>query len=322
MRDRNAEFVSQQQVREIGRRVEQANSLDFFNLITGPALLERLESLLPQYRERTFSPTVTLAMFLGQVLRADSSCRNAVNEAIINQLLVGSQVVSANTGGYCQARERLPIDLIRELARGCGRIMDSHTPNGWRWRGRQVKLTDGTTTLMPDTGPNQAKYPQHGKQEKGAGFPIARLVAVLSLADGVVLDLAMGPYQGKSTGECGLFRQLLECFVAGDVMLADSYYCSYFLIAELQSRGVDVLFEQHGARHTDFRTGERLGARDHVVKWSKPVARPEWMTAEQYAAYPAELTLREVKVRKKVLVTSFLNPREVCKREIGKLFVR
>lgn len=105
-------------------------------------------------------------------------------------------------------------------------------------------------------------------------------------------------------------------------MLADSYYCGYFLIAELQSRGVDVLFEQHGARHTDFRTGEKLGARDHVVTWSKPVARPAWMTPDEYAAYPCELTLRELKVGKKVLVTSFLNPREVCRRELGQLFLR
>ena len=322
MRDRNAEFVSQQQVRQIGRRLEQADSMDFFNLITGPELLEVLESLMPEYRERKFSPTVTLAMFLGQILRADSSCRNAVNEAIINQLLQGSEAVSANTGGYCQARERLPIDLVRELARRCGVLMNQHTSNGWLWRGRHVKLTDGTTTLMPDTVQNQARYPQIGNQQQGAGFPIARLVAVMSLANGAVLDLAMGPYKGKGTGEYGLFRELLDCFAPGDVMLADSYYCGYFLIAELKSRGVDVLFEQHGARHTDFRCGEKLGARDHVVQWDKPAARPEWMTREQYAAYPPMLTLREVRVGKKVLVTSFLNPREVCKREIGRLFLR
>jgi hypothetical protein len=58
-----------------------------------------------------------------------------------------------------------------------------------------------------------------------------------------------------------------------------------------------------------------------VVQWSKP-ARPKWMTAEQYESYPAELTLRETKVRKKVLVTSFLKPREVSKRELGKLFLQ
>jgi hypothetical protein len=122
LRDRNAEFVSHQQLREIGRRSKQVDSMDFFNLITGPELLDTLEALLPEYRERKFSPTETLAMFLGQVLRADSSCRNAVNEAIINQLLQGSEAVSANTGGYRQARERLPIELVRELARRCGLI--------------------------------------------------------------------------------------------------------------------------------------------------------------------------------------------------------
>jgi len=319
---RNAEFASQQHARQIGRRARQVDSMDFFNLITGPELLERVEPLQPEHRERKFPPTVTLAMFLGQVLRADGSCQNAVNEAIVNQLLSGVAAVSANTGGYCLARQRLPVEMVRELARQTGVLMDQHTPQEWLWRGRHVKLTDGTTTLMPDTAQNQERFPQHGRQEAGAGFPLARLVSVMSLANGAVLDMALGPYKGKGTGEYGLFRQLLGCFVAGDVVLADSYYCSYFLIAALQARGADVLFELHGARHTDFRTGEKLGARDHVVQWSKPVAKPAWMTAQEYADYPAELTLREVKVRKKVLVTSFLNPREVCKREIGQLFVR
>jgi hypothetical protein len=93
------------------------------------------------------------------------------------------------------------------------------------------------------------------------------------------------------------------------------------LIVDMQARGVDVVFEQHGARKTDFRTGEKLGARAHVVKWSRP-ARPKWMTAEQYQSYPVELTLRETKVRKKVVVTSLLRPREVSKRELGKLFLQ
>ncbi len=296
--------------------------MDFFNLITGPELLETLEELMPEYRERKFAPTVTLAMFLGQALRADSSCQNAVNEAIVNQLLSGASAVSANTGGYCLARQRLPLEMVRALGRQTGILMNQHTLSDWLWRGRHVKLTDGTTTLMPDTEQNQGRFPQHGRQEKGAGFPIARLVCVMSLANGAVLDMAVGPYKGKGSGEYGLFRELLDCFAPGDVMLADSYYCSYFLIGELQARGVDVVFEQHGARHTDFRPGEKLGARDHVVTWSKPKIRPTWMTPQQYEAYPATLTLREVKVRKKVLVTSFLNHRDVCKREIGNLFLR
>jgi hypothetical protein len=43
--------------------------------------------------------------------------------------------------------------------------------------------------------------------------------------------------------------------------------------------GVDVLFEQNGARNTDFRRGVSLGRRDHPVSWAKSKIRPEWMTA-------------------------------------------
>jgi len=95
----------------------------------------------------------------------------------------------------------------------------SSPPQEWLWQGRHVKLVDGTTVSMPDTAENQARFPQHGQQEPGVGFPLARVIA---LANGAVLDAAIGPYQGKGTGEHGLFRELKRCFVEGDVMLADS----------------------------------------------------------------------------------------------------
>jgi hypothetical protein len=313
---------SREQQRRLAKHVQKVKADHFFNLLTSPQLLERVEALLPEYRERIYPPTVSLAMFLGQVLSADGSCQKAVDEAIVNRLLSGLPADSANTGGYCRARQRLPTDMVRALARQTGALLSELTPAPWLWRGRHVKLVDGTTTLLPDSAQNQAKYPQHGNQVCGAGFPMARLVGVISLAVGAALDVAMGPYKGKGTGEHGLFRELKEGFVAGDVMLADSYYCSYFLIADLLARGVDVVFEQHGARKTDFRTGERLGTRDHVVQWSKPAARPEWMTAEECAGYPDTLTLRETRVGKKVLVTSFLKPREVCKQELRRLFLQ
>ncbi len=98
------------------------------------------------------------------------------------------------------------------------------------------------------------------------------------------------------------------------------FTADYFLIAALQAMGVDVLFAQHGARITDFRRGEKLGTRDHRVSWPKPKARPEWMSAEDYAALPEELILREVKVGKKVLVTTLLCPRKACKTALGELF--
>jgi hypothetical protein len=176
--------------------------------------------------------------------------------------------------------------MISGLARQSGRPLSQRAQLPWRWRGRRVKLADGTGISMPDTSANQACYPQPSSQAKGVGFPLARLVGIICLSTGVVLEAAIGPYAGKGHGELGLFRNLLHRLSAGEVLLADALYCNYFLIATLQAAGVEVLFEQHGARITDLRRGETLGKRDHRVQWLKPNSRPAWMSPEQYRAFP------------------------------------
>ena len=72
-----------QQQRRINVRVAQSDSYAFFNLLTGPAFLDQVESLLPEHRERLFPPTETLSMFLAQVLSSDGSCRQAVDDAAV-----------------------------------------------------------------------------------------------------------------------------------------------------------------------------------------------------------------------------------------------
>ena len=67
------------------------------------------------------------------------------------------------------------------------------------WRGREIKLVDGTTIQMSDTEDNQDHYPQHGNQAVGVGFPLARLVGVISLSTGALIDAVMGPHKGKGT---------------------------------------------------------------------------------------------------------------------------
>ena len=212
--------------------------------------------------------------------------------------------------------------MVNTLSRETGRLLREKALKQWLWRGRTVKLVDGTGISMPDTPENQKHYPQPSTQAPGVGFPLARLVMVICLATGAALDMAVGPYSGKGSGELGLVRGLLQGFSQGDVMLADALYCNYWLIATLMARGVDVLFEQNGARSTDFRRGQSLGTRDHLVRWSKPVTRPDWMTAEQYAGFAEEITVREVKVNHQVLVTTLLDHRKVNKSDLSDLYAR
>ena len=119
--------------------------------------------------------------------------------------------------------------------------------------------------MMADTPSNQEAYPQNPAQKPGIGFPIARFVVVVSLATACVVDCAIGRYKGKATGETALLRQLLSCFSSGDLAVADRFYGNYWMVALLMMRGADVCFRKHQMRHTDFRSGKRLGKNDHLV---------------------------------------------------------
>jgi hypothetical protein len=239
----------------------------------------------------------------------------------VQRAACGLKPGSTRTGGYCRARRRLPLGMIRGRAGEVGRQLHGRARREWSWRGRSVKLVDGTGISMPDTDENQARYPQPGTQADGVGFPLARVVVVICLATGAVLDAAIGAHSGKGSGELSLWRGLADVFEPGDVMLADALYCNYFLIATLARAGVDVLFEQNGSRITDFRRGKLLGPRDHVVAWPKP-ARPQWMTPEEYRTFPEELQVRETQTDHQILVTTLTGRRQASKDDLAQLYAR
>ena len=294
--------------------------MDFFNVLTGPELLEITEAHLPEHRERLYPPTVTLSMFVRQALAADPSCQRAVNGWAASRAAEGLSPQSARTGGFCRARSRLPLSMVQALTRESGRLLSVRAACGWRWRDRHVKLLDGTGVSMPDTPSNQAAFPQPACQAVGVGFPLARLCTVHCLASGAVLAAASGPFRGPGHSELDLSRTLLGAFNAADVLLADALYANYWFVADLLAAGVDVVLRQHGSRRTDFRRGERLGHRDHLVRWEKPRNVPAWMSRERYRAYPPQLHLREARVGGRILVTSLLDARVTPKQALGELY--
>lgn len=271
------------------------------------------------YRARIYAPLTTLVLFIEQVLGADHSCQDAVARGVSARVALGQAPCSLNTGPYCKARVRLPLGLLERLGREVGERLIAGQPRAWLWRGREVKLVDGTTLSMPDTKPNQARFPQNHEQKAGLGFPLARLVAMVSLSCGAVLEWAIGPCEGKETGETALLWELAQKLRCGDVVVADRCYAGYFMIAWLMQLGVDVVIRQHQRRHTDFRRGIRLGVRDHVVSWTRP-QRPAWMDEATYAAMPETLTMREVRVGGWTLVSSLIDARQVSKQELLALY--
>jgi hypothetical protein len=279
-----------------------------------------------------YTPAVTLWAMLSQMLftAEQRSCVAAVVRVATFYALLGREVCSTNTGAYCRARAKVAEGVPRRLTLQVARDCEAHVPAAWRWKGRNVRVVDGTTVSMPDTAENQAEYPQPTSQADGLGFPIMRTVALCSLATGMVMALACGPYAGKETGETALLRTLFDALSRGDIVVGDRYYGGWFMLALLQGLGVDFVSRLHQLRKTDFQRGRRLGKGDHVVSWPKP-ERPEWLDQETYDRLPRRLEVREVLVNvdvpgfrteSLVIVTSLLDPKDYSRDDLANLYRR
>lgn len=294
------------------------------------AAFEEEGAAFGQEDDAVYTPALTLWTFLSQVFFKEEqrSCLAAVSRLIVLLVSLGRKACSDNTGAFCRARAKLPEAafprLVYQVADGC----EDALPDDWRWKSRRTYLVDGCTVSMSDTPENQAVYPQPNSQQEGLGFPLARLVVMLSLVTGMLSGLAIGPYSGKETGETALFRQLLDRLREGDVVVADCYFCSYFMICLLLERGVDLVSRLHQCRTADFRRGQRLGAGDHIVEWPRP-PRPEWMDEATYARMPASIRIREVEVAVPqpgfrvdvfVVATTLLDAQEYTRADLAELY--
>ena len=316
------------QVDSLRRQFAQVPGLPFRDVLAAGAVEQAFCAEGVTGYDCVYTPLTTVRLLVSQALDPDPSLRQAVSRLLAERAAQGQSAPSADTGAYSQARQRLPEGVLQRLARHAGAALLERAPDRWRWKGRDVKIADGTTVSMPDTPANQAAYPQPRHERPGLGFPLARLVAVFALAVGTVLDAAVGPFTGKRTGEPALFRSLHDCLRPGDVLLADRYYCSYFEMALLQQRGVDGVMRLHQRRPVDFRRGRRLGPEDHVVVWKKP-RRPEWLDEATYDGLPETLEIREVRLRGTrpgfrtqtiVVATTLRDPAAVSRQELTDLY--
>jgi hypothetical protein len=173
------------------RSLRESNVLPFHDILDADMVRSALAEEGVTYNECIYTPLVTLCLFLSQVLDPDHSCRAAVARLIVWLAIHHRKPCAPETNSYCEARQRLPSGVVTRSVRQTARGIDGRAADAWLWKGRRVALVDGTTASMPDTPENQRAFPQSKAQGIGLGFPLVRMVAVISLATGVVRD---GPF--------------------------------------------------------------------------------------------------------------------------------
>ncbi len=303
------------------RSMIQADGLPLCEILNSEFIAEVFDGERIQFGladEDVYTPAITLWAMISQCLFSGTgrSCKAAAGRVVSLWAQIARRVVAQNAGNYCRAKAKISVAAIRKITlrlasevelkslllddlsapldadqaedRFCPCVMAAIRAQPVRGR---ILLVDGFTVDGPDTPENQAKYPQNPAQADGIGFPILRCVGLISMVTGMLSDLAFAPYSGKGTGETALLRQLKGSLRRGDTLVADSCYCTYWLIVMCLAMGVNVVMKNHHKREDDPLGAKRLNKHERLVTWPRST-RPSWMSKREYRKVPKTIELR------------------------------
>lgn len=312
-------------------RSSTASSVHQFEALLGrwiaPGLLSQADEG-PHSRQRRWPLRLVFWTFCWQVAQAGASCREAIRQAQALCLTAGQRIPPDTTSPYCQARGALPQERLEQIHNAVVAEAEQATSQADLWQGHRVLAVDGTTVTAADTPENQKSFPQQSVQAPGCGFPILRIVALMSLGTGMLVQWTVGPWRSS---ELGLLQRLWDLFNPGDVLLGDRGFCSWGILAQCQQRHVHAVLRVRGKLRADFRRGKRLSPHERLVTWSKPKELPRTIASRQWKKLPEALMLRLVRcrvdipgfrTRQVILVTSLLDRVKYPPSSLSQLYLR
>lgn len=291
------------------------------------------------WRDRLLDPVRTMRLFFLQILYGNTACTHLPH-------LSG---LSFSATAYCEARKRLPLAVFETLLEHTTKQLNNDLRGAARWLGHRLFLLDGSNFSMPDTAQLRNYFGQSGQQQLGCGFPVAHWLVLVHAATGMVLKMLTAPLR---THDLSGVMELHPALERNDVLVADRAFSSFAHVALLLARGVHAVFRAHQRLLVEFTPGrphvsptggkssrkkgrprsrwlKLLGVKDQLVQWLKPADCPSWMSAEQFAALPLQMVVRELQYRVArrgfrtdvvTLVTTLLDPQRYPVEELAALY--
>jgi len=275
------------------------------------------------WRRRIFGPAVTVRSMVYRSLHPDKSIRAVLADlAAADDRLEGPPADAS----WCQARSRLPAPLWPALIRRSVRRLARLAGHRGGYHGRPVYLVDGSTVSMPDTPQLVEAFGYANTKHGPSRFPVARITFLVRAGAEAVCDYRLDPYR---TGEDAQFHALWHGVPSGCILLFDRRFCSFYNLAKLRGRRIDVVSRLHQCRRAErlILHGRRLGKDEWLVhldldrKLRKRYADP---------SLPKRLRVRLIRVRfthgtkrrRLWVVTTLLNPIRYPRRDLVALYRR
>ncbi|MFH0983466.1 MAG: IS4 family transposase [Planctomycetota bacterium] len=273
------------------------------------------------FRHRQLPPGVLLRSMVYRGLHPDHSIAALLSDLAAR---LAEQAVPPTESAWCQARTRLPeqvlVELIHRQARSCRcRFAGPH-----RWHNRWLFRIDGSTVSMPDEPALVEAFGYTNTRHGRSRFPVARVSFIELAGLNVIWDYRMDAYRCSEEQQLGAMWPSLP---AGCMCLLDRKFCSFYVLAKLRQRGIGALTPLHQRRDPWRLIGRgcALGKDDWLVPLDLcPQLRREY----QDPMLPKELWVRVIRVRfwrgnrRKTLwlVTTLLDPDQYPAAELGELY--
>lgn len=148
--------------------------------------------------------------------------------------LDGLPVATPTSSALAQARRRLGAAPLA----GLFRLLAGPPAAASRWRGLLLCAVDGTSMFVPDSPANLAGYGHQTGSHGGSGYPMLRLVAIVTCGTRTIIDAVFGPYR---IGELNYLPRLMDCLHPGMLLLADRNFAVRDLINQLAGTGAQLL---------------------------------------------------------------------------------
>ncbi len=277
---------------------------DELAVLLAPSFIEQVcRDVGHHWRVRLLDPVTIIHLFILQILHRNAACARVPR-------IAGREFTAS---AYCQARARLPLNVISTLVTRIGTALQDVTVDRGAWHGHRVVLVDGSSFSMPDTPALQKHFGQPGAQKKGCGFPRAHLLAAFDAHSGLILEVIASALR---THDMALASQIHPKLRSGDLLVGDRGFCSFAHLALILQNELQACLRMHQKQIVDFRPHrphqrskragkglprsrwlKKLGVRDQLVDWIRPAAAPDWMSDTEFERLPASIRVRELRYR-------------------------
>ena len=272
--------------------------LDLYRQAAPEEFFQQLEKELGlPSRQRIFNLPLVIWLMMVQYLDRKATLSTAVQQVVqmrpsvllSNHKRLREGTVSAHTGAYSDARQRMPLEVAEKVA---DRVFEHLLPRrealpGWD---RQVFIVDGSTLELPHTPELVKCYPPATNQHGTSHWPVMEILVAQELTSGIAGRPCWGPMYGpQAVSEQSLTEQILERLPDHAVFMGDINFGVFSVAFATTQRGHDVLLRLKADRAEVIgRGGPALtSGTDRQVVW-----RPSPQERKKHPNLPADACVR------------------------------